>query len=421
MTLKLETTVPAFAGSAATRQVDPWFGVRPSAIRGGLRWWFRAAAAGVLRPEGAPPREAALKEVVARIRRAETELFGATERASRVVVGPPRGGSMREVPPFDPRSKGGVRYLGFGLWDDKGARVPEAWWSPRQDPLVVPVRLRDGAPAGAREALAASIWLWAHYGGLGAKTRRGFGSLHLREDSELPWSGPPLGRASGVSELMKRLLAGLDVASEALRRYLRNATDWDGRAGKAPHPRIRSIDGIDSLRALPLVYLDWTSALDHAGRLYRAFRSTVERQHLGMAPLPDYFAVKGSLTGGGAPRTVDRAAFGLPLPFYFRSLGGAKTRFEPDEQDGDRLASPLLFRVHPVRRQGPGGGWEDRLAVVLVNLAQRDPGDALLGCRLRQDRPPNRGLAAPGGTIIEQFIAWARDHATQVGAPGGER
>ena len=121
-----------------------------------------------------------------------------------------------------------------------------------------------------------------------------------------------------------------------------------------------------------------------------------------MPPLADYFTVKTSLQSRRPPASVDRAAFGLPLPFYVRSLGGEKATFQPEHGDSDRLASPLLFRIHVLGRDP-----NRRYVAVLVNLAGARGAHPLLGGQL-VERKMRRPFPAPDGQIIQQFISWAR-------------
>jgi CRISPR-associated protein Cmr1 len=79
----------------------------------------------------------------------------------------------------------------------------------------------------------------------------------------------------------------------------------------------------------------WEQALDEVGQKFQTFRSRRS---------PDYQNVKDVLSGKtNSLSTVHRAAFGLPIVFYYRSLGGQQGTLEG--RTHERRASPLIIRV----------------------------------------------------------------------------
>lgn len=422
LNVRLDLTTPAFLGAARTRQVDRYFLVRPSAVRGALREWFRMGAAAVLWPQ--PDTTTGSGPMLDSLRKAEREIFGGVHGEavrSRLIVSTSGGAWCRITPP-DASRWPGTRYLGYGLFD--GQQVPEAlvtgpargWVCDPAPATAQPVTLRlelrrrgprDHVPAGIERLVCASLWLWTHLGGLGARVRRGFGSLRVAPPEGLPW--PAQRPAASRADLAQQLVDGIEWATAQFREALPLLGCTGLEAGSGPHPSLRTLDGIDQVRTLPFDGPDAFSVLDHAGRLFRDFRSTLQRGRLGLPPLPDYFSVKHGLEQGQPPRSVDRAAFGLPLPFYFRSLGGKKTTFRPAA--GDRLASPLLFRVHALA--------DGRYAVVLVDLGERAESGPLAGMSLVQDASP-QPIPAPDGRLIRDFIAWANEQARRSPPSFGE-
>lgn len=419
LTAKIELTVPAFLGGARAREADRYFLMRPSSVRGALREWFRMGAAAVLWPQPIAG-DNGHRRMLQRLREIEREVFGGVHGdggavRSRLIV-TTSGGSLCRVRPPEPARWPGLRYLGYGIFD--GERDPEALVTspprglaceaiPSNGAADTPLHLRlalrprgprERVPAGLDRLVCASFWLWTHLGGLGARTRRGFGSMHTGAvDGAAAW--PDLAPADTRGALAQGLIDGVEWATaqfrETLPRFgIEGVETGDGR----PHPLLRTLHGIDAAHALPFDGPEPIAVLDHAGRLFRDFRSTLQRNRLGLPPLPDYFNVKHALQRGDAPSAVERAAFGLPLPFYFRSLGGRKTNFVPAE--GDRMASPLLFRVH---RLAAG-----RYTVVLVDLSENAAGGPLAGARLVQAES-KRPVAAPDGRLIRDFITWARE------------
>jgi CRISPR-associated protein Cmr1 len=396
---------------------------RPASVRGLLRTWFRAGAAACLLVEDGN-RKQALEDVERTLRDAEGLLFGAASReksrASALVLRPAPPGNGGQKEPFPKPERAGLRYAGYGLFEDKWNH-PEAVVTPGSSEIHLPLRLRPGAPRLAEEVLAASIWLWTHLGGIGARSRRGWGSLELLDLGGLPWGGPPIGSPpSDRRDALQRLVDGLDHATDVFERYL--LENGLGRlVGRgARHPEIRTLDGIAGIRGLSHTWSRPLDALDEMGLLLQEYRSSLARGRRGLPPLPDYHAVKSSLVPPRpVPAAVDRAAFGLPLPFYFRSLGGAKTRFVPSE--GDRISSPLLMRV---LRVGPGEHW----GAALIYLAEISPeGEGrprhpLAGRSLLQDGRPDRVVPEPDGALVLDFMEWAiQETRRRHSRPGGTR
>jgi hypothetical protein len=142
------------------------------------------------------------------------------------------------------------------------------------------------------------------------------------------------------------------------------------------------------------------------------------------------------------PDTIERAAFGLPLPFYFRSLGGKKTTITPikretqendyahrdgprdkKKQGPDRMASPLLFRVFAF-----GSSNKRRFGVALINLAGKRTASPLQGFNLSmslrsRDRraPSSLTVNAPSALLIDEFIKWATSQAPAATQPRPRR
>ncbi len=415
----IELNTPAVLGGARPRQCDPYFRLRPSSVRGGLRYWFRAAAASMLWPDHASKpdgQRAHDRHMVSELRKLEAYVFGNTERSSRVLVLPPEGGVVepwRPVP--DQRNQPGLRYLGYGIFDSKG-RPPERLVT-RGQPIELRLRFRDDRPE-ILQAVAASLWLWTAFGGLGSRGRRGYGSMQLvglidREQAPFaPVAALCTPLAKTHQEHLDRLQAGIGAAQDAIKALV--AASKIGQAmlsnnGQRPHPNIRTIDGITGLHVLHGQTDDPMGALELAGSLMQRYRSSVLRK----TPLPDYHAVKQSLKAPyRPPPTVERAAFGLPLNFYFRSLAGAKAQFLPrraadpqsrSRDEPDRVASPLLVRVHALAAHGT----QRQYGVTLVNLAGRDTTTPLLGCDLRQGPRGRDLIAPPSGRILDAFVAWA--------------
>jgi hypothetical protein len=77
------------------------------------------------------------------------------------------------------------------------------------------------------ELLGATIWLWTHLGGLGARSRRAYGSLRLvKADETLRIPRKLIDQPSTPSELVQQLRDGIPWATELFREHLSKLTTF---------------------------------------------------------------------------------------------------------------------------------------------------------------------------------------------------
>jgi CRISPR-associated protein Cmr1 len=463
----LRVATPAFVGGATSRAVDPYQPLRPASVRGALRAWFRFGVAAQLHvgaeDAGAPghrDRRSLSEAAMDVLRELELDVFGGVfgahdgdnrgAQASRLVVPP-----ISPLPPTKevpkPPQGSGLRYLGYGIFDQEW--LPEAVMpAGAADPalcLRLGVHRQPGDDDAAHErllgALAATVYLWTTLGGLGSRVRRGWGTLKLCDLKGLPWptelkgvAPPPIGGTPrGAAEALDRMMQGFDTATVLFRRYVDAHPAYRGsgerprpsapaealaqdrladkRAPRRPHTLLRTLAGVEAVRLVPGDHPSASAAMERAGSVFQNFRSTLRRNDRSVAPLGDYFAVKAAIQGGEAPPAVGRAAFGLPLPFYFRSLNGAKATVSLPRVLGvasDRMPSALVFRPVEV---GPG-----RWTVALIYLAERvAPGAARhlsagQPLQVKVHRGPTLSTPGPDDRLIHEFFRYVA-----AGAPAG--
>ncbi|MGV3524630.1 MAG: type III-B CRISPR module RAMP protein Cmr6 [Candidatus Sericytochromatia bacterium] len=188
---------PAFLSGVSQRQDD--CRLRPSTLRGLLRWWWRTLHSGFLSP----------RELLS----LESLIWGSGRRkgAVRLHLDAPQGVQARRYRPEDllrvlPSPEGerrspGLTYLGYGLLSDSSKRYfmgSDARWSLSVDTREVVWRRKDESVSLSAEMILqqvqAALWLLCHYGGVGQRKRKGFGSLQeldmpeLNEDRCLEWA-----------------------------------------------------------------------------------------------------------------------------------------------------------------------------------------------------------------------------------------
>jgi CRISPR-associated protein Cmr6 len=182
-TTTLELVTPAFLAGASQQPDD--CDLRSATLRGLLRWWWRTMHAGFVD--------------VATLRRMEALVWGDTKQGGavrielrRVKVTQPQKYAKRSladmgpaekkgdygIPGLDPqKTTQGLWYASYGM-DDKGKPRwyldPGSSWECR---LTVRGSVNGATENDLIEQGIAALWLLCQYGGVGAKSRKGFGSL----------------------------------------------------------------------------------------------------------------------------------------------------------------------------------------------------------------------------------------------------
>lgn len=286
--------------------------IRPFSIRGALRWWYRA--------------------LDKNFRAWEPLIFGSTAGsghsspiALQVVRWTKDEADLKKDLQPQQAATSGAAYLGYTLYLKGNQRKAICPGVPD-----VTVRLRwQWAPKEAKEreivqrAWLATLWLFGHLGGLGTRSRRGYGTLALQQ-----WSGWP-----GCDQLQPA-----HGASTPLEWVARFKKGWQCIREWFPEPCTGAKHlhlGKDlKVWLWQQGYQGWKQALDEIGARMHEFRSRKEIHK------PEYLA-----------------AFGLPIGFKPQKVNTFTPRGEYS-----RAASSLQIRVvaingrfHPLlwRAQGP--------------------------------------------------------------------
>ena len=163
----LELVTPAFLAGAFQRPDD--CDLRGATLRGQLRWWWRTMHAGHLEPR--------------QLRRIETAIWGAAGEGSAVQL------SVEPVQSLGPgqfQGGGALGYLAYGMREAQRLVKPAgSKWRLAMTARMAEFRCNPKSEKPdariSREAIlqqaCAALWLLTHYGGVGAKGRKGFGSL----------------------------------------------------------------------------------------------------------------------------------------------------------------------------------------------------------------------------------------------------
>lgn len=302
----LELVSPAFLAGAM--QGPEECDLRPATLRGLLRWWWRALHAGRMSVES--------------LRALESALWGDTEKAGAIsleIIRSDKLSTEREAfivnelieryrlvrPERGERRAQGILYLGYGMQSvrDKPARhfMPAgAKWRIRfvAKPLPFKGEAALTAEAVLKHGIAALAAL-AEFGGVGAKSRRGYGSIDLTDASI------PVPR--DLESLLK--FTSSPGTAEALRAT--ESVALNHLVGGGP-------------QEFPLPGNEPWFALDSLGEAYQKVCAGWKHNPIKL--------------GLGLPRNIDGPG------------RGARALVHPAGRSRGRHASPLLFRI--VKRDG---------------------------------------------------------------------
>mgnify|MGYP000572011571 CR=1 FL=1 len=326
MSVTLETITPLFLSGNDQRAVE----LRAASIRGHLRYWYRALLGGAFVAYYSQPERLAQE-----IHKRESEIFGTTDRGSRVLI------RVRERPPH--RETGFsfsgkfIRYLGYGLEKRKA-------FAPGQK-FDLEISLWRSATE-FESVIAATLWAALSLGNLGARSRRGFGSLTFANEGIL--APLTVREPASFEELADQLRTNLKSVVSVFEKHAghKYATPSDLPPFSVVCPEYWK------LLVVRTAYDSWEKALDAIGEKLRVFREDrTKGQHSRTTPkgktssyyvTRDYDAVRGFFDARG-PAIPRGSIFGLPHQFQFSSTDD-KVMIK-GEGCIDRRASPLHIRV----------------------------------------------------------------------------
>lgn len=347
-----ELITPMFGGGVVAGVVDMSMPIRASAIRGQLRSWWRMLAKQVWKLGDWRT-----------IREQEIALWGG-------LGNPPTAGNvwLRVSTVENSASVGlmadivkkegeGVKYVAFST--KATGRGPEA--TPEKELALPGLRWRlelaftvdpnKADPEVCKAQVTDALRWWACFGGVGARTRRGMGAVHVK-------GLRPVSAEEAQAAGCKLVFANQMVSADALKT-------WE-----------QSVVKLRNFRQAP-------------GTARNSGSQTPGRSFW---PEPD--AIR-RLTGSGskghdpvhkAGNQFPRAAFGMPIIFHFRGKLPGEPRdysLQPHVNGAlaERMSSPLILRPYPHEK-----GW--------IGAALLLPTDHL---KLMRIKLPNDEISEPGG------------------------
>jgi CRISPR-associated protein Cmr1 len=325
--LTIKVVTPLFGGSPIARETDPSLPIRAASVRGQLRFWWRAC-------KGAQfSSPAAMFEQ-------EERIWGSVDEPGKVAVLMDILDRGNEVP-AGVRVKGRINWTpayarsGYALFpfqgDDREKLAPAVALENVIFRLRITLAGRGEVDQALSENVEAALWAWLTFGGVGARTRRGCGSLYCADSRFAPPSRP--------TEI-----------GPWLQQMARHFVARQPNAGaRLPIPLLHGGRAIVLANTQHAPLASWNEAVG----LMQAFRQVPNGRTPGKVPGASRWPEANSIRSlndadmNGNHLSFPRADLGLPIVFQFK---GATKRTEPGQStlqavgETARMASPIILK-----------------------------------------------------------------------------
>lgn len=382
-TRRYKLITPLFGGGVEPGEADPITVVRATEVRGHLRFWWRATRGGQFNRD------------LAAMKAAEEQIWGSAaapgkpgpSKVAITAIGENKGRPDR---PFEVvanrEGKPTVRsredsaahpYAAFPLQPEQGqARFGMETRAVQAD---VAFTLEVVFPKEHETDIMAAIWAWETFGGIGARTRRGFGALRCTQRNGVAVNHPTSADAnSWIAEQLKYHVVTGDWPEGVPHLTTKEASYRITGQGSPVQVWRGLIDKLTEFRQVPRGRRPPPKGSNRPGRSYwpeaEAIRKLTAQRSSKHQPL--------DLQVDRFPR----AKFGLPIIFHFKDMNRQyheDPRSDPADTtlQGrgtiDRLASPLILRPLATGNDQAVG-----LAAILIGC-QAPPGGIILRTKRR--------------------------------------
>lgn len=367
----LETVTPLFLGGADPRGTPE---LRPPAFRGAMRYWLRAILGGVYGDD-----DNGLKQV----REAEAVAFGSTNESTggASAVTTRITNSKLSSPQLYSKKKppAGRDYLYWSM-DKSGSKEKGNEQPPKQFyppggvfDLILSTRSNIDTNESIFCEAKSALWLMIHLGGIGSRSRRTAGSLSVIQPFAIDELDFVLDACSST-DAAQQIGQGISLLRQRLTATrtpnLHQVSKFD-----VLHPNTCQVWVIG-------IWRDAQEAVDAIGDSLRDFRERREPDHTNVA----------RWLRGEQIDTVERAVFGLPIPYRYSNNGPSGTL---QGMNLDRRASPLWLKVSKTAKGACVG------VATLFKSTFLPPGERLRA----KTRGRTPAVMPPGNyTLIEQWI-----------------
>lgn len=328
-TRTVEVTTPVFGGGvhlpdSSEKPIDPITPIRGAGLRGQLRFWWRAMY-------GCQFALVEMKAIEARIwgrDAVQEQRIGPSKVALRVGTQPRTArcnilGDDRYTASLPSPLRDALGYAAFPLRSEKKGE-PDGWVTRLLGKTRITLSVdADGLSPAEVASVEAAFDAWLSFGGVGGRTRRGFGAVSgphslavdLLGRACSPRAGSQIPNLGAARTALSR--ASFNTALEAWAHGLDRLKTMRQGLGVGRHRKAGEVGWKAAGRS------NWPEP-DEIRRLTRQTASSHRE------PVT-------------AVRAMPRAAFGMPIIFHFKTYGDpTDTTLKP--RGADRLASPLIIR-----------------------------------------------------------------------------
>lgn len=363
-------TTPMFLGDAEQRATS----LRPPAIKGAIRFWWRALQwASCVRAANGDSTVA-----LGLLHKREAELFGSASgsrgaRQSLFLLQATLEGGSYETEPKGRTGPGHAYLLGQGLHHYSRGYERKAISAGGE--ISLKLTLRKEATSTHRRELRVALFLWGCLGGLGSRARRGLGSVSIetQKGSNLPLPKDP----EALGATLKELLPDLPKTLPPYTAFSSQSRIDCSLIDREAWPLLGNV-GLEMM-----MYRSW-------GRNGRVAGRPAERNFPG-----DHKSASTALAGRCPQSLPQRITFGLPHNYFFASVGQGVS-IEPQHKDRKRRASSLFIHIH----RFPDGS---HAAVQTLLPAWFLPPDDPVEMK-PQGKSPVRLQAKPAYSIIHTYL-----------------
>jgi CRISPR type III-B/RAMP module RAMP protein Cmr1 len=303
---------------------------------------------------------------VEKVRDLEAATWGTTDAASQLRIRV----CNQKLQTFDPnnvkdyeKQRNGLIYLSFPYLKYEKLMKSQRWIRPYIKPSSSFV-LTLSFDGSLQPVVESTVWLLTHFGGLGGRTRRGFGSVAVDQTGSdglapgfLSYQPDP---NADLKDYYKKNIEAIREASTTFAQRKLSSHFSAPASGASPLSVMPQFSSFADWRTvlIEVSKSDWKEILDLIGKELRGFREDP-------APAATIYSDKGNAIGQrtfdymgavaafynaklSSTASLDYDAFGLPIQYQSSSRGRAKVslqwRYQNDDKLQDRRASPLIIR-----------------------------------------------------------------------------
>jgi len=320
---EFRVVTPLFMGGANPLTAE----LRASSIKGLLRFWWRALTLGRL-------------DSVESVRAEEARIFGSTKGQSnfKIRLSPPkREEKLRRKSVLNYNGGGvageGARYLGYGVIEaSSGELVRQCIRYPLEESGKLELLFRPNAPEDAIRSVEAALVAMGFFGGIGSRSRKGYGSFNLVNLKREGETEPLFTMPNDLDGLKKAILSLFD----------HNGRYKITRFGQCPPYTAFSVS--EKMRVDIMDKGDEPlKLLNSIGEKMMEYRSYLKSKTF----WDDHDLLIDAISGKPIANHPRRVIFGLPNNYHFRN-GGGNSIVKPKAHE--RRASPLFIHIQQLSK-----------------------------------------------------------------------